>query len=153
MKMTRLPALARTLAAAAACVLVAACSDLPTGKPAQQAKYQVLIVDETTAQVYAQVFADGSVQGGIALPTGAQRHLVLRLLTDTNGDVGIGPGDEIRISTLNTVVAGFHADSQSGNIVHGTLTGVSQGATTLRIQYIQGGFTAYDSPGIPVTVS
>ncbi|HSU13228.1 hypothetical protein [Longimicrobium sp.] len=151
--MTRISRIFRTLAAAA-CLLAAACSDTSgTGQPAQQGKYQVLIYDEATQQVYAQVFADGTVQGGIAVPTGGQRHLILRLLTDTNVPAGIGPGDEVRVNVTNTVVAGFHLDSQQANVLHGTLTGGSQGATTLRVQYIQGGFTVYQSPSVGVTVS
>jgi hypothetical protein len=148
----RIPILTRSLAAAA-CVLAAACSDVTGGSTHQRANYQVLILDETTGLVYAQVFADGSVQGGISLPAGGQRHLVVRLLTDTNTDVGIGVGDQVRVNLTNTVVASFGVDTQQGSVIHGTLTGGSQGATTLRVQYIQAGFTEYESPAVNVTVS
>jgi len=150
---TRISTFSRTLAAAA-CLLAAACTDTTgTGQPAQQGKYQVLVYDETSQQVYAQVFADGSVQGGITLPSGGQRHLVLKLLTDTNVPAGVGPGDEVRVNVTNTVVASFHLDSQQANLLHGTLTGGQQGATTLTVQYIQGGFTVYQSSSVGVTVT
>ncbi|HEX6749474.1 MAG TPA: hypothetical protein VF092_19415 [Longimicrobium sp.] len=154
MTRTRISIFTRTLAAVALCVVAAAgCEDLGTGEPHQRGQYQVLITDEATGLAYAQVFADGSVQGGITLAAGTQKHLVLRLLTSTNTAVGIGPGDEIRINLTNTVVASFHVDSQQGGVIHGTLTGGSAGATTLRLQYIQAGFTEYESPAVNVTVT
>lgn len=150
----RSSALARTLAAAAVCILAAGCSDLTTGGTThQRGQYQVLISDEATGLVYAQVFADGSVQGGISLAAGAQRHLVLRLLTATNTAVGLGPGDEVRVNLTNSVVAAFHLDSQQANVLHGTLTGGQAGSTTLRLQYIQAGFTEYESSAVSVTVT
>ena len=151
---TRSSIFTRAVAAAALCIVAAGCSDVAGGGTThQRGQYQVLISDEATGLVYAQVFADGSVQGGISLAAGAQRHLVLRLLTATNTAVGLGPGDEVRVNVTNSVVAGFHLDSQQANVLHGTLTGGQAGSTTLRLQYIQAGFTEYESPAVTVTVT
>jgi hypothetical protein len=151
---TRISRFTRTLAAAAACLAAAGCSDVAGGGGThQRGQYQVLISDEATGVVYAQVFADGSVQGAIPVPAGGQRHLVLRLLTATNTAVGVGPGDEVRVNVTNTVVASFHLDGQQANVLRGTLTGGQAGSTTLRVQYIQAGFTEYESPAVGVTVT
>ena len=140
--------------AVAAVSLAAACSDVTGGGHSHQpGRYAVLITDETTGQAYAQVYADGTVQGGISLAAGAQRHLVFRLLTDTNDPAPVGFGDEIRINVTNTVVGGFQVDSHNANVVHGTLTGGQQGQTTLRLQYIQAGLTEYTSPAVTITVT
>lgn len=149
----RISTLVRAVAVAAVS-LAAACSDIAGGGTAHQpGHYAVLITDESTGEAYARVFADGTVQGGISLAAGAQRHLVFRLLTDTNDPAGVGFGDEIRINVTNTVVGAFHVDSQNANVVHGTLTGGQQGQTTLRLQYIQAGFTEYTSPAVTVNVT
>jgi hypothetical protein len=149
----RISTLARAVAVAAVS-LAAACSDATGGGTTHQpGRYAVLITDETTGQAYAQVFADGTVQGSITVAAGAQRHLVFTLLTDTNDPAPVGFGDEIRINVTNTVVGGFQVGSHNANVVHGTLTGGQQGQTTLRVQYIQAGFTEYTSPAVTINVT
>ena len=150
----RISTLARAVAVAAVS-LAAACSDATGGGGTthQPGRYAVLITDESTGQAYAQVFADGTVQGSITVAAGAQRHLVFQLLTDTNDPAGVGFGDEIRINVTNTVVGAFQVDSHNANVVHGTLTGGQQGQTTLRLQYIQAGFTEYTSPAVTINVT
>lgn len=130
----------------------AACEDVSGVTTPVNQQYNVQVSDAATGQVLAVAQANGGVSGGLTVAPGAHRAVTVRLLNTTGGQVVTGPGDEIRVNLTNTVVASFQTTSSTGGVVQGTLNGGQSGSTTLRVQYLQAGFTVFESPSIAVTV-
>ena len=151
--MKRLRILVRLLPALAAALLATACRDTTGGDPVAGTDYQVLITSPGVAGALVTVDAVGNVTGAVAVPPGGQTAVNILLRGRDGGAVTTGPGDEIRVVVSNAVVASFQAGAQTGASRAGTfVAGGTGGNTTFRVQYLEGGLIAFESPPIGLNV-
>jgi hypothetical protein len=139
MTMRRRLALIPLLFAASACSDIAGGSgDVVSG----------LIIEDAGGTPLVTVGAAG-VTGTLSVNQGAERDLEVVLLSAAGVPVGLGLSQSIRVTVVNSQVAGWEgADGMSG-----TLVGRSRGNTTLRVDVISAGAVDYGSPSIPVRVN
>jgi hypothetical protein len=131
----------------AALALAAACSDSTTGPGGDLQVDGLAIVDANNSAVVT-VGSEGTVAGSISVPVDGQRALRVVLRA---GSVVVNPAfdESVRVTVTNRGVALWQESGTGG----GTLTGVSAGSTTLRVDLIRDGTIRYTSPSIPVQVT
>ena len=148
--MKRLRNLTRLLPLAAALSL-ASCVDDPTGGGVVDEDYQVLVQVQGGGTVAVNPF--GTVTGSVNLAEGVTRNATIRLLDEQGNAVVTGPGDQLRVVVTNTVVASFTAAGQQGSTLTGSFRGNDSGGTSFRVQYLQAGVAAYQTPLIDIDVT
>lgn len=151
--MKRLRTLFRLVPLVAAALLATACDDPIGGGDLVGTDYQVLITTPGVAGALVTVDAIGNVTGAVAVPPGGQTPVSIQLRGRDGGAVTTGPGDQLRVVVTNTVVASFQAGAQTGGTRAGTfVAGGASGNTTFRVQYLQAGLIAFESPLIGLNV-
>jgi hypothetical protein len=122
-----------------------ACSDITGGDGEMVAG---LVIEDAGGTPLVTVGATG-VTGTLSVNQGAERDLDVVLLSAAGVPVGLGLSRSIRVTVVNSQVAGW----QDAGGTSGTLVGRSRGNTTLRVDVISGGAVDYGSPSIPVRVN
>lgn len=136
------------LAAAAAAVTLAACSDSTAPQHHAEAEGMV-VVDHATDEVLVTVDAARRVTGALSVPAG-EEIVIGVFFVDADGDRFQPDGDEhtLAFSVADGTVAslGTHED-------HMHLEGLRAGATTAEFSIRHGSHDDYRSPPVPVTVT
>jgi len=138
MTMRRLALLVPVLFAASAC------SDITGGGKAVAG----LVIEDAGGTPLVTVGATG-VTGTLSVNQGAERNLEVVLLGASGVPVGLSLSRSVRVTVVNSQVAGW----QDAGGTSGTLVGRSRGNTTLRVDVISAGAVDYGSPSIPVRVN
>lgn len=139
MTMRRLALLVPVLFAASAC------SDITGGGGEAVAG---LVIEDAGGTPLVTVGATG-VTGTLSVNQGAERDLEVVLLGASGVPVGLGLSQSVRVTVVNSQVAGW----EDAGGTSGTLVGRSRGNTTLRVDVISAGAVDYGSPSIPVRVN
>lgn len=136
----------RSLAALAAVVLAAGCTDL--GLDTGAGEVTGVVIQDNSGNALVTVGPSGSVSGSLALARNSQRtlHVVLR---GPSGVVTPGIAESIRVTITNPGVATWTAGGEGT----GLLRGVAAGTTSMRVDFISAGTAEYTSPNIPVQVT
>lgn len=142
----------RLLPALAAAVLAAGCGDL-TGDDNDTLVYRVVITQTGSATPLVTVLANRTLTGSLSVQNGGTRQIDIVLEQQNGSPVPVGGNNEARVVVTNTVVADFVATGTGPGLLRGNLVGKSAGNTTLRVQYLEGGLIAYETPSISVTVN
>lgn len=151
--MKRLRTLFRLVPVVAAALLATACDDPVGDGLVVGTDYQVLITTPGVAGALVTVDPVGNVTGAVAVDAGGQRAVTIQLRGRDGGAVTTGPGDQLRVVVTNTTVASFQAGAQTGATRAGTFVAVApSGNTTFRVQYLQAGLIAFESPLIGLNV-
>ncbi|MBW3656479.1 MAG: hypothetical protein KY444_10250, partial [Gemmatimonadetes bacterium] len=122
-----------------------ACSDITGGGGEVVAG---LVIEDAGGTPLVTVGATG-VSGTLSVNQGAQRDLEIVLLSASGGAVNLGLSRSVRVTVVNSQVAGWNDAGGTS----GTLVGRSRGSTTLRVDVLSGGSVDYGSPSIPVRVN
>ncbi len=123
-----------------------ACSDIIGGGDGEAVAG--LVIEDAGGTPLVTVGATG-VSGTLTVNQGDERDLEVVLLGASGGAVGLGLAQSVRVTVVNSQVAGW----QGGGATSGTLIGRSRGNTTLRVDVISAGAVDYGSPSIPVRVN
>ena len=121
-----------------------ACSDITGGGEMVAG----LVIEDAGGTPLVTVGATG-VTGTLSVNQGDERDLEVVLLSAAGVPVGLGLSQSIRVTVVNSQVAGW----QDASGTSGTLIGRSRGNTTLRVDVISAGAVDYGSPSIPVRVN
>lgn len=121
-----------------------ACSDITGGGEAVAG----LVIEDAGGTPLATVGATG-VTGTLSVNQGAERELEIVLLSASGAPVSLGLSQSIRVTVVNSQVAGW----QGAGGTSGKLVGRSRGNTTLRVDVLSAGAIDYGSPSIPVRVN
>ncbi|MBW3655158.1 MAG: hypothetical protein KY444_03570 [Gemmatimonadetes bacterium] len=122
-----------------------ACSDITGGDGAVVAG---LVIEDASGTPLVTTGAAGAT-GTLSVNQGAERHLEVVLLSAAGTPVGLGLSQSVRVTVVNSQVAGW----RDAGGTSGTLIGRSRGNTTLRVDVLSGGSVDYASPSIPVRVN
>lgn len=122
-----------------------ACSDITGGGGEVVAG---LVIEDAGGTPLVTVGATG-VTGTLSMNQGAERDLEVVLLGASGVPVGLGLSQSIRVTVVNSQVAGW----QGAGGTSGTLVGRDRGNTSLRVDVLSGGSVDYGSPSIPVRVN
>jgi hypothetical protein len=130
-----------------ALVLAAGCEDLGIGTGGSEVTG--VTIEDGAGNALVTVNASGAVDGSLTVPRGGQRSLRV-VMRGPAGVVTPGIAESIRVSTTNSVVAGWTETGQGTGTLRG---GNAAGSTTLRVDFISAGAAAYTSPAITVRVT
>jgi hypothetical protein len=125
-------------------IAAAACSDITGGGEVVAG----LVIEDAGGTPLVTVGATG-VTGTLTVNQGAERDLEVVLLGASGVPVGLGLSQSVRVTVVNSQVAGW----EDAGGTSGTLVGRSRGNTTLRVDVISAGAVDYGSPSIPVRVN
>ena len=122
-----------------------ACTDITGGEGEVVAG---MVIEDAGGNPLVTVGATG-VTGTLTVNQGAERDLEVVLLGASGLPVGLGLSQSVRVTVVNSQVAGWEGAGGTS----GTLVGRSRGNTTLRVDVISAGAVDYGSPSIPVRVN
>ena len=122
-----------------------ACSDITGGGGGAVAGR---VIEDAAGTPLVTVGATG-VTGTLSVNEGDERDLEVVLLGTSGVPVVLGLSQSLRVTVVNSQVAGW----QGAGGTSGTLIGRSRGNTTLRVDVISAGAVDYGSPSIPVRVN